>query len=257
MVAFSNWCDITDQVVNTHNLKIMTVSNAQVDGACSEVAAIVPNHYASEERIAELLARLGKPAAAQFIRDSLPQDKRIRSGDLGEILGTEYVREMTEYDPAINRLRWKDHRNMAMRGDDVIGIKQRPNTPLNFLKCEIKSRASLSTDAVTEARSTLDSDDGLPSPHALAFIANRLHEESRHQLANAIDDTQLNSSIRPEQVAHLLFTFSGSNPTNLLEADLQNYVRNIPQNNVGLRIVTHQNFIGAVYDRVISNANNS
>ena len=30
------------------------------------------------------------------------------------------------YNAPIKRLRWKDHRNMAMRGEDVIGILQDP-----------------------------------------------------------------------------------------------------------------------------------
>ena len=49
----------------------------------------------------------------------------MRSGDLGEIYATEWIDSSERRLRApIKRLRWKDHRNMAMRGDDVIGILQ-------------------------------------------------------------------------------------------------------------------------------------
>ena len=75
------------------------------------------------------LARLGKPAAAALIQGKLPTNKAIRSGDLGEIYATEWIDAHSGgYRAPIKRLRWKDHRNMAMRGDDVIGILQDAQT---------------------------------------------------------------------------------------------------------------------------------
>src|SRR6202011_2875140 len=93
-------------------------------------AAIVSGHYASEEQVARALARLGKPAAAALILGKLPTTKGIRSGDLGEIYATEWIDAHSGgYRAPIKRLRWKDHRNMAMRGDDVIAIQQDVKTP--------------------------------------------------------------------------------------------------------------------------------
>lgn len=41
------------------------------------------------------------------------------------------------YYAPIKRLRWKDHRNTAMRGDDVIGIRQDAQTQrLHFIKTD-------------------------------------------------------------------------------------------------------------------------
>jgi hypothetical protein len=89
-------------------------------------AAAVPDHCASVEHIARILERFGKTVAAAHIHEKLPDTKPIRSGDLGEILATEYNAEQTSYRVPIKRLRWKDHRNMAMRGDDVISIERQP-----------------------------------------------------------------------------------------------------------------------------------
>jgi hypothetical protein len=122
MVGFHEWCNATDEVVNGHDLKVLFGSHDGLAQASDAIAAIVPGHYASEEHVARALVRLGKREAARFIRQKLPESKSIRSGDLGEILATEYIAESTSYTVPIKRLRWKDHRNMAMRGDDVIGI---------------------------------------------------------------------------------------------------------------------------------------
>lgn len=145
---------------------------------------------------------------------------------------------------------------MAMRGDDVIGLMRDQATGrLHFLKTEAKSRAALAGGVVTEAREGLDKEAGLPSAHALEFISARLMEAGEDALADAIDDALLKHGIAPHTVSHLLFTFSGNHPGNILRANLQGYAGGYPQNYVGVRIDAHGAFIADVYDRVIADAN--
>lgn len=256
MVGFPNWCDSALEVVGAHSLLVISARAADMANGCIAVAAIVPDHYAAEEQVARILRRLGRPKAAAFIENKLPTTKSIRSGDLGEILATEYISSETPYAVPIKRLRWKDHRNMAMRGDDVIALKRDQTTGrLHFLKTEAKSRAALASAVVTEAREGLDKDGGLPSAHALEFISARLMELGEDALADAIDDALLKYGIAPQTVNHLLFTFSGNNPANILRANLQGYAGGFAQNYVGVRIDAHGAFIAGVYDRVIADAN--
>lgn len=109
------------------------------------------------------LRRLGKTAAAKLIEDKLPKTKQIRSGDLGEIYATEWIDAYGGgFRAPIKRLRWRDHRDMAMRGDDVIGMKLDDRTQrLLFLKTEAKSRGKLTAKVLAEARVGLDKDSGL------------------------------------------------------------------------------------------------
>src|SRR5487761_2392473 len=192
----------------------MTGQAANLATGIQATAAIVPAHYASEEQVARALARLGKPRAAALIEGKLPTTKAIRSGDLGEIYATEWIDSHSGgYCAPIKRLRWKDHRNMAMRGDDVIGLLQDQATQrLHFLKTEAKSRVSLTAQVLTDARGGLDKDGGLPSAHALSFISARLLELDNAPLADAIDDALLKHGIPAQSVRHLLFTFSGNSP---------------------------------------------
>jgi hypothetical protein len=145
---------------------------------------------------------------------------------------------------------------MAMRGDDVIGLTIDPATNgLQFLKTEAKSRANLTAQVLTEARSGLDKDGGLPSAHSLAFISARLLEIGNPTLADAIDDALLKHGIPAQSVQHLLFTISGNPPATLLTASLQSYAGPFGQWGVGLHIHGHPTFVSAVYDRVIADAN--
>lgn len=254
-MKLNEWCEATNSKVGTHYLRVLYGAPSRLDVGVAAAAAVVPLHYTAEDRIAGILQRLGKCEAAKFVAGKLPTSKSIRSGDLGEILATEWIVTESGYEVPIKKLRWKDHRNMAMRGDDVIGIRQNSQSgDLLFLKTEAKSRVSLSASVVAEARAGLDKDGGLPSAHALSFIADRLAELGRDKMADAILDAQLKHGIQPQNVHHLLFTFSGNNPEAHLTGALQNYAGAIAQWSVGVRIDGHAAFVAAVFDLVIANA---
>lgn len=257
MVKFNDWCNSADTPVGNHHLHIMMGRPADAAVGIQVTASAVPSHYAAEERIARALARLGKPKAAKVITDLLPQTPQIRSGDLGEIYATEWINAHSAYSAPVKRLRWRDHRDMAMRGDDVIAMLLDPATQrLLFLKTEAKSRIDLRTQTLEEARASLDKDGGRPSSHALSFISARLLELGNDlPLVDAIDDALYRHGIPTESVQHLIFTFSGNAPEALLTRALQAYPGPIGQWGVGLHVNGHAQFVGAVYGQVIADAN--
>jgi len=258
MVQFAAWCDWADASIAPHTIGILTGRPAHIPVGVQASAKTIPGHYAAEERLARALIRLKKPQAAKFLTDLLPTSPQIRSGDLGEIYATEWINAHSGYQAPINRLRWKDHRNMAMRGDDVIGLYLDPASQrLRFLKTEAKSRAQLKTQTLTEAREGLDKDGGFPSAHALTFIATRLSEMGNLDLADAIDDAQLVHGIPSATVQHLTFIFSGTPPTSLLTKALQGYGGGFSQIGLALHVDDHKAFVGAVYNQVIADANQS
>lgn len=259
MAQFDDWCRSARVVVGDHALSVLTGEPAKLTAGIEATAAVVPGHYAAEEHLAQALARLGKPKAAALIESKLPTDKRIRSGELGEILATEWIDAHSGgYFAPVKRLRWKDHRDMPMRGDDVIAMHRDPGSQrLRFLKAEAKSRVRLTAHVLAAARTGLDKDEGLPSAHALLFISERLFELGDWALVEAIDDALLKHSIPTEDVRHLVFTFSDNAPDTLLTDSLQAYDGAITQWGVGLRIEGHADFVAAVYDRVITNVHNA
>lgn len=253
MLSIADWADEKEQRVGSHTLRLLTVDEDKIAIGRQNAVVVLPGHYVSEQRLSRAFFKLGRKAVSRLLSEKLPHNKKIRSGDLGEVFATEYIDERTEYHVAIKRLRWKDSRDMSMRGDDIIGINaDGVGTRLRFLKAESKSRTSLNNHTVTEARESLDLDGGLPSAHSLTFIAERLYELGEEALADAITHTQLKVGIRHSQVKHLMFAFTGNAPDSYLELGLNLYTGPVSQIAVGLWIVRHQDFIESVFNDALS-----
>lgn len=256
MPKFSEKCEITDLMIGTHSFRVCTLKPDEFDNLKNRLVEIVPNHYIDPQALASILKRLGKAAAAKKLLIKTPSDNKIRSGNIGEILASEYIKECTNYIVPIYKLRWSDHGEMAMRGDDVIGIYiNQQGEPIKFLKCESKSCILLGRAVLNAARKELDQNNGLPSPHTLEFIADRLREIGEIVLSELIEKANLVDGIKPNQVEHLLFTFTESNPDRLQKQSLEAYNDKIKQNSVGFRVNRHQELIASVYQGVIDASN--
>lgn len=253
MPDFEKWCDETEPDVGAHDLTLLTTKDGGFDIGLEKVAAIIPDQYASPNRLARILERLGKPAASKYLAEKLPTMKKARSGDVGEILAVSYIEEETVFNESVNKLRWKDSREMALRGDDMlaVGIDDESGNLL-FLKGESKSRLSISNSPIKDARKSLDAYDGLPNPHSLSFLSDRFAEEGRDDLADQIDTIMLTNGVNIKDVTHMIFTFSGNDPESYLTTDLNTYEGDVEQWSVGLRISEHQDFIAGVYDKVLT-----
>lgn len=229
----------------------MVAPPGTIEAGVNWAASQIPNQYTGPNRVATILADLGKPAAAKYLEGKLPTSKRTRSGDLGEIIGAQYAALELDF-RVVERLRWKDHREMAMRGDDLVGVRANKDGTLELMKGEAKSRVALRTSTVTEADLALKRDRGRPSPHALSFVADRLHELGEHSLANLVDDAQLTTGISQRQVVQLLFTFTGNDPRNVLRANTTAYRGSVKRIAVGLQVSQHQSFIANVYSKAVA-----
>jgi hypothetical protein len=230
---------------------MLTGDPSKFDTSVATVAEVIPDHFLPPNRLAEMFARLQRHEVAELIQSRLPETPQLKSGDLGEVLCTTFVREKTPFTLGIKRLQFKDHRNMSMRGDDMLGFNLNPATnKLTVLKAESKSNAVMPASTVTAARKALSGFAELPSPHSMGFVADRLIDPADKPLRDAIDDAQLKKSLKPTDVTHLLFTFTGNDTTKLLQANLSEYTGGAIQHYVGLRVPEHQKFIAAVFTAV-------
>jgi hypothetical protein len=249
MTKFNEWCEAKTDDRSPHRLELLTAIAAKQKAAAALIAKEVPSYYANPSRVASLLERLGQKEAAKYVREKLPTSKTIRSGDLAEILCTAYVHEGTPFKKGIQRLRWKDHRNMSMRGEDVLAFEFNPSRgAIRILKAEVKSRATMKADVIAEARDSLSANNGLPSHHAMAFVSDRVHETGEPDLGDALDKLLLKKGVKVAQVTHLLFSFSGNATKTMLKKNLEGYDGAIPQTYVGLQVDEHQAFIKAVFE---------
>lgn len=188
----------------------------------------------------------GYEKAAAIITNSLPTNKQTRSGDLGELLATEYLNAETAFVVPIKKLRWKSDRQMPMHGNDVIGVDTRTK-PVRVLKSECKSRATFGKGVAEEAASSLDLHDGRPNPSTLAFITKRLYEEKRDDEAKIFQDLQVAGAIAAKDVLHMIFALSGNDPAKHLADAPKSKHRGIKRESTAIQIDDHGDFVAAVY----------
>jgi len=253
MSKMKTWCKRTCQAIRPNqHIRYFVAEAAKVHAAVATVSAILPQHYASAARIADIFDKLGKKASAEYVKDKFPTTPKLRFGELGEILAANYL---TDYSPykTVYKLHTKDHREMAMRGDDILGVWPGSPTGLRFLKGEVKSRATLTAPTIREARAALRASCNRPTPHALAAFADRLNEQGQSSLSDAILQCQYKLGIKLDQVTHLLFTFSGNDPGALLKAELTSYMGKVRQHVVGLQVSDPAVFVRKVYRKALAN----
>lgn len=253
MPLYEEWCEPRRE---KHGRKRFIAFVEKADGRRKIegiLAETMRSHYDRLERIADDVKRLGYKAAAKILGAELPKTATARSGDLGEILATELVEEEVGLRIPIRRLRYKDGRNMAMRGDDFIGAGYgSEDDKLWLLKGEAKSNKVLGKTTIANARNVLDRDNGRCTPDSLLFVANRLLESEND------DDVALGRAIRDEvglnavpvgRIDHMLFTMSGNAPPTALKEDLEAAGANRDHYVVNVRIEDPQEFIAAMYEK--------
>lgn len=209
----------------------------------AELKKLLAAHFVGE---ATIVQAGGYKKAAEIIANSLPANKRTQSGDLGELLATEYVNSETSFVVPIMKLRWKSDRQMPMHGNDIVGVDTTAN-PIRVLKGECKSRANFGKNVVAEAAEALDLHDGRPNPSTLAFIAKRLYEDRRDDEANVFRDLQCDGAIAAKNITHIIFAVSGNDPSVHLASCPKAKQSGIKRLSAAVLIGDHGAFIAAVY----------
>ncbi len=204
---------------------------------------LVASHFVGD---ATILKAGGYAKSAAIIANSLPANKRTRSGDLGELLATEYVNSQTTFRVALNKLRWKSDREMPMHGNDIVGVDATQD-PVRVLKGECKSRASFSAGVVSEAAESLDAHAGRPNPSTLAFITKRLYDEGHIAEGDVFRDLQCKRAIPARTVTHLIFALSGNNPAVQLSSAPKPKRTGIRRESAAIIISDPETFIDQVF----------
>lgn len=209
----------------------------------TELGKLVAEHFVGEKVV---LKMGGYKKAAKTILNSLPTSKRTQSGDLGELIATEYVDTQTAFRVPLRKLRWKSDRQMPMHGNDVIAAET-TGGKVRVLKGESKSAATVSAATVKGAAQGLDRHEGRPNPSTLAFIVKRLYDEDRDAEAKVYENLQADGAIVTKDVQHLIFTLAGNDPSALLKAAPKPKKAGIKRLVAAVVISDHRAFVEAVY----------
>jgi hypothetical protein len=213
------WADCAfGSPVQSAGYEVYQVSLATLsDAARDALAATMEHHYLEPATFRE---GIGGDVLARVLEARLPRReddrsaKRDRAGDLGELLGIEWLQRHGRgvWDVCC-MLRWKESIR-PRRGEDIIAIRWN-TSPVGLLKGEAKSAASIPGATVAEARDRLDQDGGWPAPFTIDFIAQKLAKDGRENDATRLFDERFKVSPRAGDrgCTHLLFLFSGTDPS--------------------------------------------
>jgi hypothetical protein len=252
------WLEATEQIDGRKTLRRATEMIGQRTEVLDELTLRTRAHYVSDIEIATFLEALDYPEAAEVVRENYPQGAKGRSGDLGEILCTEVIEEWCGFDVPIRKLRYKDHREQAMRGEDVIGVRQEDTGDLSLLKAEAKSAQALATQTVVEARQGLDANSGRPSGHAMMYVGRRLLEQggASAELGKKILAESARQAVPKTRISHFFFAMTGSAAGEMIDNDFEQAEAGRNQIVVHLRIPEHADFVEEVYNKVNDRALN-
>ena len=244
----ARWLDGQKTDIGNHDLTLLSEVYGARASVTPKLRETFRDHYMASDLWNDRIKQLGAPKTAEVFRELLPKEKTSRSGDTGEVLATELAEQSLGFRVPIRRLRWKDGRDMALRGDDIVGIKSGDDGSLDFLKGEAKSRVALNNSTITEAAEALDKDKGRPSRHSVIFTATRLREMGEDKLATDLELAAV-SSFAGKEIEHLLFVVSGNEPRALLSNHLAGISEEvIKRHAIGVRIPDHGQFIQDLYD---------
>jgi hypothetical protein len=243
--SFFERCSRTTVPHPRHNI-IKLESNPPYKDVIKELSDKIPSHYVPHE----ILEKWGRTRLAKYLINKLPTKQNSRSGELGEILATEYINGGgLPFEVPIKRLRWKDTREWPMRGEDVLAFNFKA-TKLGLLKVEAKSYKQLTDKVVSQARKALDNNSGLPLPYTLGFIMERLYESKQDAKADRIEEYVSGKLPAESQIAHLMFTFSQNDPVHAFMTDTQEKKKKaIKQHYVALLVAEHQEIIREAYKK--------
>lgn len=245
--VLDRWLQLTATKIGVHRLYEVTEKPGTRAKLIDEVRELVRGHYGSADVIARRLSELGAKKTAALIAEQLPRTKKARSGDVGEILATELAERELGFEIPIRRLRWKDGREMALRGDDVLGVARGPKNALRILKGESKSRAVLASGVVEEAGAALDRAGGRPTRHTVLFVADRLREMKEDDLALELERSVL-ASFSGVEVEHLIFVLCGNDPGQMLTTHLaSSTAKKRRRHAIGVHLPDHAKAISSLF----------
>lgn len=184
---------------------------AAVEKPLSETIFI---HHSDPEIARKKLAHLGYPKLSEAL-DRRPKAHNTRLGNFGEVVASEFLRQLKGYDIPVYRLRYNTNDESSPKGDDVLafefadkarGIKD------TVIVAEVKVRGEFKSDVVKEAHNALKK-GFRPRPKSFAFVVEILYREKRTTEAELLLDLSQKFGKRSLVRKSCLFLITGKEPT--------------------------------------------
>lgn len=162
---------------------------AAVEKPLSETVFI---HHADPEIAKKKLARLGYPKLADAL-DRRPKSHNTRMGNFGEVVASEFLRQLRGYEIPVYRLRYNTNDESSPKGDDVLAFEfadRKRGVKDTVIVAEVKVRGEFKSEVVKEAHDALRK-GFRPRPKSFPFVVEILYREGRdHEAEKLLDLSQ-------------------------------------------------------------------
>ena len=146
-------------------------------------------HHTDPAIARKKLVRLGYPKLSEAL-DRRPKAHNTRMGNFGEVVASEFLRQLRGYEIPIYRLRYNMNDESSPKGDDVLAFEfadPKRGAKDTVIVAEVKVRGEFKSDAVTEAHNALRK-GFRPRPKSFPFVVEILYKEGRDQEAEKLLD---------------------------------------------------------------------
>jgi HamA len=191
------------------------------------------------------VADLGYEQAAELF-DKRPRDDKTRTGNFGEVVASEYLRQKEGFDLPVYRLRWNTNPDTSMRGEDVLAFKfgEPDGRGRELCIAEAKAEERFDSRTVEDAYKQLATGKR-PRPNSIPFVCSVLTLQGEVEKAKAVVQFLNRTSPYPPKRVYFMLIVTGNTPRDPFSA-----IENLPR--VIDNLMTANLFIKDLHDLVTS-----
>ncbi len=170
-------------------------------------------HHQDPDTYRKKLAHLGYAATAAAL-DRRPRAHKTRMGNFGEVLASEFLRQVRGHDIPVYRLRYNSNDESSPKGDDVLAFEfadRARGVKDAVIVAEVKVRGEFRNAAVEEAHDALRHGHR-PRPTSFNFVVDVLFREGKEDEAKRLLDLSTKFGKRSLVRRSVLFLITGNTP---------------------------------------------
>lgn len=155
-----------------------------------------------------------------------PKNPSTQKGNFAEVFLAEYLCITNNYDLPVYRLRYNPNVEQSMKGDDVL-LFDLDSDPVRIIVGESKFRGIPDKSAVVEIVEGLIRSNKAGLPISLMFVANRLFELGKNELASKVQNCALLYVSNKLQIDYVGFLMSNKNARRIVNTHTSNELHNL------------------------------
>lgn len=163
--------------------------NGHNDDLLNYIVPIMQTHHISADalrRRLDLIASL-RIANAPALLSPYPKADKTQKGNFAEVFLAEYLGVTTNAQLPVYRLRYNPNVEQSMKGDDVL-LFDLDSDPVRIIVGEAKFRSAPSQKVVSDTIEGLLRSNKSGLPISLMFVADRLFEDGKPELAQRVQN---------------------------------------------------------------------